>query len=233
MSAVRTTSTPASGAERDGDHSRPLAEGAATFVVPPPKRAWVKALVDRSDVVASIRGDLRVNDGVLSPGFQALAAARIGAWANSPETSSWGRRPAAVISRIGFLIAKNVYGIELPHTVRLGQRIRIAHQHGIVIHPQCSIGDDVVIRQGVTMGAGRGDEKAPLQAPQIGAGVSLGAGCALVGRVRIGDKATIGPNATVMTHIPAGATVLAQPPRILRAPAASQATSGPGHQEER
>lgn len=193
-----------------------MSEPKHNFDIPPPRRAWVKRLVERSELMATIRDDLRVNENLLSPGFQALAAARLGAWAHSDAAPGWARPSAAAVSQLGYLLAKNVYGIELPSTVKLGRRVRIAHQHGIVIHPNCSIGDDVVIRQGVTMGAGRGDEKAAVQAPQIGNGVSLGAGCCLVGRVTIGNNATIGPNATVMTHIPSGATVLAQPPRVLR-----------------
>ena len=56
---------------------------------------------------------------------------------------------------VGFLsfFVRNFYGIELYPTARIGRRFGIAHQHGIVIHKRAVIGDDCLIRQGVTIGA--------------------------------------------------------------------------------
>lgn len=161
--------------------------------------------------------DRDVNSGWGMPGFQAVAAARLGAWVESEDSPAWARPALRRVSRGASTLVRNVYGIELPHTVTLGRRVRIAHQSGIVIHPNAVIGDDCVIRQNVSLGAGRGDERLfSKQAPRLGAGVSVGANAVIVGNVRVGDGATIGPNATVMTHVPAGATVLAPAPRILR-----------------
>ncbi len=198
--------------------------------IPAPRRAWVKMAVQRSELLALIREDLQTHQTMLAPGFHALVAARVGHWADSADLPSWKRVPARAAASVGYQIAKNVYGIELPHTVKLGRRVTIAHQHGIVIHPNSTLGDDVVIRQGVTLGGGRGDDKIMLQAPQIGAGVSLGAGACVVGRVTIGAGATIGPNAVVMTNVPQGATVLAQPPRVIRV--RTSAPSGKPHTGE-
>ncbi len=158
----------------------------------------------------------------LAPGLHATTLHRFRTWAGTPGVPRPVRALARRVYQAGFLLVRTVHGIELPHTVSLGRRVRIAHQHGIVVHPHASIGDDCVVRQGVSLGAGSGDPATfARQAPQIGRGVSLGAGCCVVGRVRVGDGATIGPNAVVMTHVPAGATVLAQPPRVLRPAAAS------------
>jgi len=52
--------------------------------------------------------------------------------------------------------------------------------------------------------------------PQVGSGVTFGAGCVVLGGVRIGDGATIGPNAVVTRDVPPGASAVAQPARILR-----------------
>lgn len=202
-----------------GNH--PAAPALLTGAVPAPRRAWVRRAVERSELLALIREDLRTNQTALAPGFHALVAARVGRWSETSDAPRWARGPARLAARMGYQFAKNVYGIELPRTVELGRRITIAHQHGIVIHPRAVLGDDVVIRQGVTLGGGRGDEKIMEQAPTIGSGVSLGAGACVVGSVRVGDRATIGPNAVVMTHVPEGATVLAQPPRMLRLPPVS------------
>ena len=48
-----------------------------------------------------------------------------------------------------------------------------------------------------------------------GGGVEVGCGAAILGQVTIGDGARIGPNAVVMTNVPAGATVFAPSPRII------------------
>jgi serine O-acetyltransferase len=157
------------------------------------------------------------SEGLWTPGFYAVAVHRFGAWVHGPSFPGAARPLAQTFYQLMYLTVRNLFGIQLPWTVRLGRRVRIAHQHGIVVHPGASLGDDCVVRQGVTVGAASSDPVAFLrQAPQIGARVSLGAGCVVVGSVRVGDDAQIGPNAVVMTHVPAGATVLAQPPRIIR-----------------
>jgi serine O-acetyltransferase len=119
-------------------------------------------------------------------------------------------------------VARNVYGIELSDRTRIGRRLRIAHQNGIVIHGQAVIGDDCVIRQGVTLGArggGRGSRTGKVPgAPHLGDRVEIGVGAVLAGPIRIGDDVVIGPNAVVMTHVPAGAIVSAPPARVIGQP---------------
>jgi len=171
------------------------------------------------DFLAAVREDHRINsEGLWTPGFYAAATHRWGTWIDSPGFPRALRPVASAAQQLAYILVRNFAGIQIPHTVQMGRRVRIAHQHGIVIHPHAEIGDDCVIRQGVTLGAGSGDPATfHAQAPRIGRGVSLGAGCVLVGRVVVGDGATIGPNAVVMTHVPAGATVLAPPPRVIPA----------------
>ena len=81
--------------------------------------------------------------------------------------------------------------------------------HGIYISRYASIGSGCRIYQNVTIGEVDG------KAPRIGDGCLIGANAVLVGDVRIGDHARIGAGAAVSTDIPAGATVVAQPPRVL------------------
>ena len=50
----------------------------------------------------------------------------------------------------------------------------------------------------------------------------------LFGGIHIGDGVTIGAGAVVAVDIPAGATVVAQPPRILRKGAPHGTEAGPG-----
>lgn len=171
------------------------------------------------DFLAAVRQDHKINsEGLWTPGFYAAATQRWGAWIASDGFPAALRPAMAAAQRLAGILMRNVAGIEIPNSVQLGRGVRIAHQHGIVIHPGAQIGDGTVIRQNVTLGAGSGDPATfHAQAPRVGHGVSLGAGCVLVGRVIVGDGATIGPNAVVMTHVPPGATVLAPPPRVIPA----------------
>jgi serine O-acetyltransferase len=116
-----------------------------------------------------------------------------------------------------FRFVRNHYGIELSETTIVGRRFKISHQNGIVIHPKAVFGDDCEVRQNVTIGeSGRPDRYG--EAPRFGNRVKIGAGAAVIGKIVIGDDVTIGPNATVMTNIPAGTIVCAPPPRLIKLP---------------
>ena len=163
---------------------------------------------------ALIREDRRTNFGKGRPGFQALAVYRVGVYAEGIE-SWWRRAPFALIHWLGNGFVRNFYGIELYTSSRIGRRVLIGHQHGIIIHPDAVIGDDCILRQGVTLGQ-TGYEPGP--APRIGNRVELGVNVVLMGGISVGDDVRIGPNAVVMRNVPAGAIVTAQPARIMAPP---------------
>ncbi|WP_432507413.1 serine acetyltransferase [Kineococcus arenarius] len=176
---------------------------------------------ERIGLLAQLREDVQVNGGALTPGTHAVVVHRLGAWARSEAAPPWARRVGRKLGTLGHVVVRNLYGIELPPTTVLGRRVRIAHQNGIVVHPDSRIGDDCIIRQGVSIGAGMGDgERFAQQAPVLGRGVSVGAGAVVVGGVTVGDGAVIGPNATVMTNVKPQVRVLAPPPRMLALPEA-------------
>lgn len=145
------------------------------------------------------------------PGFRALAIYRFGVWRRG--------QPAAIRALVGFpyralhRFARNLYGIELPDTARIGRRVVIEHQSGIVIHGGAVIGDECTLRQNVTIGNRR--RRSPLDAPTLGNRVDVGAGAKILGCVDIGDDAIIGANAVVLDHVPAGATAVGIPARIV------------------
>lgn len=146
------------------------------------------------------------------PGFRVVAVHRFGVWRMGLK-SKLVRAPLSVLYRFMHRHVRNGYGIEVPYSVSLGRRVIIEHQSCIVIHGNAVVGDDCIIRQGVTLGIRREDE--PDQAPILGQGVSVGAGAVILGRVRIGDGASIGANAVVLSDVPAGATAVGSPARIL------------------
>ncbi|MEX0268892.1 serine O-acetyltransferase [Leptolyngbyaceae cyanobacterium UHCC 1019] len=151
------------------------------------------------------------------PGFRAIAVHRFGVW-RMTLSSKLLRAPFSVLYRMLFRKVRNTYGIELPYTTQLGRRVIIEHQSAIVIHGYCEIGDDSIIRQGVTLG-NRYLEK-PLEAPKLGARVNVGAGAKIFGAVTIGDDANIGANAVVLIDVPAGATAVGIPAKIIKAKSA-------------
>ena len=139
------------------------------------------------------------------PGFRALAIHRFGVWRLGVQPTIL-RAPLSILYRSLFRFARNRYGIELPYSAQIGRRVKIEHQSGIVIHGSAVIGDDCIIRQGVTIGNRRDDR--PLEAPRLGDRVNLGAGATVLGGIVIGDDVRIGAQAVVLDDVPAGSTVL-------------------------
>lgn len=146
------------------------------------------------------------------PGFRAVAVHRFGVWRMGIEPKIL-RAPFSILYRMLFRKIRNHYGIELPYTVQLGRRVIIEHQGAIVIHGNAIIGDDSIIRQGVTIGNRHLDR--PLEAPQLGKKVNVGAGAKIFGKIKIGDNVNIGANAVVLQDIPEGATAVGIPARII------------------
>jgi serine O-acetyltransferase len=172
-----------------------------------------------SHVLSLIREDWCRHDRDWTyPGFRALAMYRFGRWQVQLVGSDVATRIKRRLSRRVYTslhrFVRNVYGIELHNTADLGRRIYIPHQGGIVIARYATIGDDCIIRQNVTVGSTeRG--VSPEEAPRIGNGVELGAGCVILGRVTLGDGARIGANVVVYSDVPAGASVMVQSARML------------------
>jgi serine O-acetyltransferase len=167
-----------------------------------------------------VREDLRYNGAASWPGFQALAVHRFGVWKDGIESKPL-RVPCTIVHRVAYAFVRNVYGIELPHTARIGRRVFVAHQHGIVVHQNAVIGDDCLIRQGVSIGQERptpGLAPWEVPGPKLGRGVEVGAGAMIIGNITVGDGVRIGPNAVVMTDVPAGAIVTAPLSRIMVPP---------------
>jgi serine O-acetyltransferase len=177
-------------------------------------------------LLTQIQEDLRANQGYWSKaGFQALALYRCGVWVREQPRPI--AVPGSLVYRLLSALVRNVYGIELPRSARIGRRLRIAHQAGVVISYRAEVGDDCMIRQNVTIGQfNRGRERRPPFAPTIGDRVEVGAGAVVLGGITIGDGARIGPNAVVMTDVPAGGSVFAPPAKVIRPlrPSAEQKT---------
>jgi serine O-acetyltransferase len=104
-------------------------------------------------------------------------------------------------------------GIEIHPGAQIGRRFFIDHGMGVVIGETAIIGDDCTLYHGVTLG-GTSWEKGKRH-PTLGKDVVVGAGAKVLGPIDIGDGARIGSNAVVVKPVPAGATVVGVPGRLV------------------
>jgi len=157
--------------------------------------------------------DLRAADeGVLSLGFWALQVYRLG-HLRYRFRSRLVRWPLAAVHLVLAKLAEMLCGVTIGVSAKIGRRLVIEHSGAIVVHGQAVIGDDCIIRQGVTIGNQR--QTRPLEAPHIGNRVNIGAGAKILGAVRVGDDADIGANAVVIRDVPAGTLAVGVPARII------------------
>ncbi|AGX86432.1 serine O-acetyltransferase [Candidatus Symbiobacter mobilis] len=107
-------------------------------------------------------------------------------------------------------------GIEIHPGATVGNRVFFDHAMGVVVGETAVIGDDCTIYQGVTLG-GTSLYKGTKRHPTLGRGVIVGAGAQVLGGFAVGDGAKIGSNAVVTKPVPAGATAVGNPARIILA----------------
>lgn len=159
--------------------------------------------------------DLRAQrEGLLGFGFWALLVYRFG-HARFVIKNRLLRAPWTIVYLVLHKLVEMLLGISIDASATIGRRLCIEHHGCIVIHGATIIGDDCLIRHGVTTGNTGYDD--PLGAPIIGDRVQVGAGAKILGRVRVGSDAVIGANAVVVHDVPSGAVVGGVPARILRA----------------
>jgi serine O-acetyltransferase len=188
----------------------PAATSSASEAVAPSAQQPIKQPIG---LVAQIKEDwIACGRDWTRPGFRALAIHRFGNWRMTVRLKIF-RAPLSILYRWFYRRSRNRYGIELPYTAKIGRRVVIEHQSGIVIHGNSEIGDECIIRQGVTLGNKTLDR--PFDAPRLGKGVNVGAGAKILGAVVVGDGATIGANSVIVRDVPAGATAVGLPARIV------------------
>ena len=175
------------------------------------------------DLLSIMREDWETHSRDLGQaGLHALLLQRYGAWQlNLPAGPR--RKALSAVRRTLWAIVRNVYGIELHDTARIGRRVRIEHHGPIIIDGDAVVGDDCLIRHNVTIGL----SQEASGSPRLGRAVQIGPGAVIAGDITIGDGARIGPNAVVLVDVPAGGTAFAPPARQLPAKA-SRRESEPG-----
>jgi len=139
------------------------------------------------------------------PGLHALYIHKLGHWFWARGLRWLGR----ATSHFGRMLT----GIEIHPGATIGRRVFIDHGMGVVIGETAEVADDVTMYHGVTLG-GTSWNKGKRH-PTLGKGVVIGAGAKILGPIMVGEGARIGANAVVVKDVPAGATVVGVPGRIL------------------
>ena len=107
-------------------------------------------------------------------------------------------------------------GIEIHPGATIGRGVFIDHGMGVVIGETAEIGDNCTIYQGVTLG-GTSLYKGAKRHPTLGRIVVVSSGANVLGGFLVGEGAKIGSNAVVIKPVPAGATAVGIPARIIQA----------------
>ena len=139
------------------------------------------------------------------PGVHAAFAHRFAHWL-------WGHR-LRWLARFVSHLARMLTGIEIHPGATIGRRFFIDHGMGVVIGETAVIGDGVTLYHGVTLG-GTSWNKGKRH-PTLEDGVVVGAGAKVLGPIVVGAGAKVGSNAVVVKDVPAGATAVGNPARVI------------------
>jgi len=112
-------------------------------------------------------------------------------------------------------------GVEIHPGATIGRRVFIDHGMGVVIGETAEIGDDCTLYHGVTLGGVSWNQGK--RHPTLVKSVVVGAGAKILGPFTVGDGAKVGSNSVVVKAVPAGATVVGIPARVVEAGSAAKA----------
>lgn len=162
-----------------------------------------------ADLRASLERDPAARgwlDVVLSyPGFHALVAHRL--------IHPLHRAGIPILPRFFANVARFLTQIEIHPAAKIGEGIFIDHGSGVVIGETSEIGDGCTIYQGVTLGGtslSHGKRH-----PTLGRNVTVGVNSSVLGAIALGDNAKVGGGSVVVKDVPANATVVGVPARVV------------------
>ena len=166
-------------------------------------RSDIQCILDRDPAARSTWEVL-----TLYPGLHALVLHRLAHW--------FWVRGLRWLGRFTSQFSRWLTGIEIHPGATLAEQVFIDHGMGVVIGETAVVGEGCTIYQGVTLG-GTSLTKGAKRHPTLGRNVVVGAGAKILGGFEVGDNAAIGSNAVVTKPVPAGATAVGIPARIIQA----------------
>ncbi|ESR25149.1 serine O-acetyltransferase [Lutibaculum baratangense] len=179
--------------------------------------AFAEAIADQPDIAEAVRADIaavldrdpachRALEPVLYfKGFHAIQSHRLAHWLWAS-----GRRDFALYLQSR---ASSVFGVDIHPAARIGRGIMFDHATGIVVGETATIGDNVSMLHGVTLG-GNGKEEGDRH-PKVQRGVLIGAGAKILGNLSIGCCSRVAAGSVVLSDVPADTTVAGVPARVV------------------
>jgi serine O-acetyltransferase len=166
-------------------------------------------LESRADLAATLERDPALHkavDGFLYfKGFHAIQTHRF-----AHQLWHMGRKDFALYLQSR---SSSVFQVDINPAARIGKGILLDHATGFVVGETATIGDNVSILQGVTLGGtGKSEED---RHPKIGNGVLIGAHAVVLGNIKVGDCARIGAGSVVVKEVPPRVTVVGVPARVI------------------
>lgn len=119
-----------------------------------------------------------------------------------------------ILARMTSQFARFMTGIEIHPGATIGDGLFIDHGMGVVIGETCIVGNHVKLFHGVTLG-GTGSEHGKRH-PTVEDNVIIGAGAKVLGNITLGANSKIGANAVVLKDVPANATAVGIPAKIIQ-----------------
>ncbi|BEH09475.1 serine O-acetyltransferase [Geobacter sulfurreducens subsp. ethanolicus] len=141
------------------------------------------------------------------PGLHAI-------WFHRLASRLW-RSDFHLLGRLVSHVGRFLTGIEIHPGATIGRRLFIDHGMGVVIGETAEIGDDVTIYHGVTLGGVSLEKKK--RHPTVESNAVIGSGAKVLGPFTVGEGAKIGSNSVVVKEVPANATVVGIPGRVVMA----------------
>lgn len=151
----------------------------------------------------------------LEPALWAIGTHRLGNWLFNEPPNVLLRVPSKALWFVLNKFCQIVMEMDIDAQATIGGGLYIGHIGGVHINPGAVLGRNCDLAHRITIGASAmGRDGVPV----LGDEVYIGTGAALVGRIRIGNGAKIAANSLVITNVPAGATVMGVPARIIMQP---------------
>ena len=175
---------------------------------------WAKKLVHGVELAAEDVRSILANDPaarsafevtLVYPGLHAI-------WLHRAAHALW-RRDQKLAARLLAHTNRFVTGIDIHPAAQVGRRVVIDHGMGIVIGETATVGDGCLLYKGVVLGGTSLERK--VRHPQIGNDVVIGSNACILGAIHIGEHARIGSGSVVVKDVPAEATVVGVPARII------------------
>jgi serine O-acetyltransferase len=151
----------------------------------------------------------------LNPAMWAIACYRLGNWLNVGRPFILVRIPLKIISFFANKWCEVFMEMCIDPQANIGPGLYIGHLGGVHINPGAVLGSNCDVAHRVTIGTSAMGRQG---APTLGNDVYIGTGATLLGKIKVGDGAKIAANTLVISNIPAGATVMGVPGRIIMRP---------------